>query len=661
MSLSVGDWVLLPEGLVAEVTDISGEPAQVRASAAVGGTIIRPLVNAELRWRPLPEDGLRVRMALDPDGVRAQAENDPVAIVVAALRDDGGAASTAEVRDSAAIVFPEASDLRRWWKRTQPKLDDDLRVDASDSLQRRYRLLAPGGKQIDRVRPRRSGTLRNSLELLDGPTLLRARQTASSPAGLDDEARADLMVEAHLAADPSVDSTDRFLAGEVGLLVGEWSEDQLGRTMGEAVLDVDVMRVRDKASRERARSLAAAYLDAVPDLVPAGKVPVLASSAARGETSGAAAQHIAARLGIGATVVAGWGISWSAPGSVEAGAIDYPVDLQRYQRRLRQMLEGAAADASTQVGEYLTECLDALASIAGLAQKGDEWERTLAVVADAFWKAGIGRSIEVRSAVRAAAPMHEAAWFALVAGAPTQGLATMRQPLEQAYVASGRVLPAIREFCERSAIDEAAMLLWIARDLGRTTRLREIVVDAMQVTDADSTAHSDSVSLAGTVWPDHPDVIRELQLQDDAARRAIVAGDAARTTALLLTAGGWRAMVRELHELATSATSARDDALARRDTAEAKVIELEAALERRREAVQQVKTDQTREQTSNTSRLGISLFKPVAIALADSLESQSLAALQDRAGRHPRTGAYSAAGRHRRDGGLRPGSSYLGR
>jgi molecular chaperone GrpE (heat shock protein) len=60
-----------------------------------------------------------------------------------------------------------------------------------------------------------------------------------------------------------------------------------------------------------------------------------------------------------------------------------------------------------------------------------------------------------------------------------------------------------------------------------------------------------------------------------------------------------------------------------------RVAELEAALERRREAIQEVQQQRSDDQASSAQRIATSLYKPIAAALADSFEANSLVALQD--------------------------------
>lgn len=90
--------------------------------------------------RSLTDDLLRVRVLADPEGLRRQAEEDPVAILAQALREAGGQASTQELRKAIEGLAVAGADWSKWWTKARKRIPDDPRVDDSLAYRQVYQL-----------------------------------------------------------------------------------------------------------------------------------------------------------------------------------------------------------------------------------------------------------------------------------------------------------------------------------------------------------------------------------------------------------------------------------------------------------------------------------------------------------------------------------------
>ena len=329
MGLKSGDWVELPDLSVAKVSGSSEGTDIVKAEVVTGKTVARPSSYATSRWRRLPEDGLRVAWALRPDDVTREASDDPVGVVVRALRDEGGLASTRDLKGGLQRVMA-ASVFAAWWKRTQRKLEDDPRVDTSEALQHRYRLVAEGQRPATRLRPLVSGRVRAGRRLADAHRLLDARERAKQKAGLTPQEEENLQAVADLARDPAIEPTDRFMAGEIRVLLAKSDEAELSVVLGTDLMNINVLRIREHESRTRVLRLAQSTLTLGSTL---DIVPTLASSVAAGGEWRKRAVELAEEHGVPLLAALGWGLSWDVPGSDIAAEVNYPDDLRRYSRR----------------------------------------------------------------------------------------------------------------------------------------------------------------------------------------------------------------------------------------------------------------------------------------------------------------------------------------
>jgi transcription elongation factor GreA len=91
----------------------------------------------------LPEDGLRVKALDDSAGLRALLDGGDPDVIVRALRDIGGAGTSAQLRSQVEAALPGA-DWNHFWKQAKDRLKGDGRIDLSEAYRQTYRL-APDG------------------------------------------------------------------------------------------------------------------------------------------------------------------------------------------------------------------------------------------------------------------------------------------------------------------------------------------------------------------------------------------------------------------------------------------------------------------------------------------------------------------------------------
>ena len=136
--LEVGQWLDLGNGRVGLVAEV--EDGMVHVELPGGQIVDRPLAFGLVHWRRVADDGVMVRRALDPQGLVALAESAPAEVIVGMIRDLGGEATTASLRDALSPDPIPSEEYTGWWRRVQSKLETDPRIDPTMARQRRYRL-----------------------------------------------------------------------------------------------------------------------------------------------------------------------------------------------------------------------------------------------------------------------------------------------------------------------------------------------------------------------------------------------------------------------------------------------------------------------------------------------------------------------------------------
>ena len=255
-AIEVDGWYVLPDDRLVRVAEVDETQGQVLVESSRGAVDDWPLKVAADRWRRVPTEGYRVRLASDRSSIETLASDDPVAVVALILGDRGGSAETSEIMAELGRLFDEEA-AASWWKRTQRRAATDERIDDSQALQKRYRLVPAGGRKLGRHRSRVSEETLGGFRQLDADVLRKSRVAAKSKTPPSVDEQFGLMTEADYASDETIDPTQRFLAGEIGVMLGRWTQEELSTHLGEAVASVDLTRVKDHDSRDRALDLMA--------------------------------------------------------------------------------------------------------------------------------------------------------------------------------------------------------------------------------------------------------------------------------------------------------------------------------------------------------------------------------------------------------------------
>jgi hypothetical protein len=631
MSFQPKDWVALPDGTVAQVVEVGrdGDHEAVLVETPGGSVHERPVAFAERNWRRLPADGLRVRVATAPELVRLQTREDPIGVVAAALLDAGGTATSDEIQEAVGLVVPE-QELRAWWRRIQRRLEDDDRIDTAQALERRYRLIAPGERKLGRLRARRTGRSRDGRELLDWPTLLDARERMKDKGPRSDSDLGDLLAEAARADDPTVEPTGRFLAGEIAIVLGTSTEDELAARLGEDCFALDLLRMKEHDSRDRALRLALRRPDAPIDVVapPPTEGPTLWSAIAAGPRWAEPVVQRMTEIGVPARPIVARALTWAIPGSPEAGDLNYPLDLEIYRKRVPVLgeLVQSLRDAGNEV--VAAACLQGLRWLEEVPQHGSEWTAVAGSLCAVMWDACATDPGAARAAVGKGSELGVDSWRVIAETVPPDLMGMLESVLRDAYAARPSLLPAFTELVARRGSDPVRAILDVARTVIAGTTARTIAVDAVHQSSGIRGAGRESATLAGTIWPEHPDVKARLEALQEAVRTEILTG-IGEMGPVLLSGKAWSQVVGSTHAHIEHVEQAAATANQATTEATSRVADLEAALERRREAIQEVQQRRSDDQASSAQRIATSLYKPIAAALADSFEAGSLGALQD--------------------------------
>lgn len=633
-----GRWARLPQGRLVRIIGV--EDDVVLAERTTGSTLERPLAHVEARWRLLDDDCLSVRAVTDPAGLADLAESGPVDLVVEALRELGGEAETQEIKwllERAVGQWVGTGDaFKSWWRRIQQKLGDDPRIDDSRSLQRRYRLLGPGETKPQALRGRLSDRERGGRRLADAPTLRKARERAlRKRPPLSHDERLDLEREAALADLPDLDATDRFMAAELGTWIGLRAVPDAVRVLDEDLLRLDLLRVRHKASKDAALRWLRTWLesrDEQPE-VGANAPPTVASAMALGGKLAEQVASLAADLEIPRSALVEGALTWSFPGSPEAEPKKLPNDYAPYLARLERFgAQLATADPDALVGIER----GALRVLAGLAGSKAHASREAEVVAVLARLAASGRGL------LAAAAMSPPTAIAKLA--PARLNALLQVPTGSGGGWARTYLPAVELAFERDpweyrgtveligtliGEDPGAIVLRVTRRAARRERIALMALAGARIA-TESSTRADCVALAGTADPDDPGVVPELVGLATAVGDALLEGRVEAPGLLVFGPSAWREFATRVLERTSAADTREAAAKATMEAAERLVVESEAVAEQARAALAATRLSSEAQSRVSTARLVAHVLKPVAAALADSIEAPSVEALQDR-------------------------------
>ncbi len=612
----------------------------VLAETSSGATVDRPVSHVLARWALLTADSLLVVRSVDPEGLRSRAASTPVDVIVDALRDLGGAAETAAIQELLERVIGawvgSGDAFKDWWRRVQPQLADDPRVDDSHSLERRYRLLGPGEAKRTPYRDRVTDETRGGRRLAFAPLLKGARERARRPKPALSEAEADeIRREVELADLPELDATDRFMAAELGMWIGLRSTDDAIAVIGEDLLGLDLLRIPQKASRSTALAWLASWVRARDeDWTFSGGVPAtLASAAAFGAELMEGVWDLASRLGLSRAAVIEAAVSWAYPGSEASRPWKLPNDYEAYQSRLHRY---EAYLASGEQDLLIGVERGAIAALMGLAASEKHLSRTGEVVGQ-LAKLAVGARVRLEPASRLMP--------AAIAQLPPIRLEAL---LQVRHAGGGRwaqtYVAAVEEAFEREPTaykgplsllatlvgeDPGTIALRVTRRAVRRDRVATMALVAAEVA-SDPGVRADCVSLAVTADPDDPRVQGEMATTANAVATALLDGkvDVAGTT--VFTRSGWRQFgVRMENRLADAERSVQAAEATARE-AQARLAQATAAAGETRSALAASRSSAETQTRDSTARLAANVLKPVAAALSDSIEAPSLEALQDR-------------------------------
>lgn len=634
-----GRWAQMPNGRLVRIIGVDGD--MVVAETTTGTTVDRPLAHVQARWTLLADDSLTVQAATNADTVRARLEARPVDVVVDAIRELGGEAESARIQElleqTVGTWVGTGDDFKDWWRRVQQKLGDDSRIDDSRSLERRYRLLEEGeGKHLP-LRDRVSDVERGGRRLAFAPLLKSARERArAKKPPLTDDEHIELRREAALADLPGLDPTDRFMAAELGTWIGRQTVAEASAVLAEDLLHLDLLRIPHKASRDSALDWLSAWLDShLEDWTwqGASAPPTIASAAALGAPWEAAAASLAARMGVARSAMVEGAISWSYPGSDESKPWKLPADYLPYLARLeRTEALLVTADRDLLVGiERGT-----LRALAGLAASPKHTSKTNEVLAR-LARLSVGARRGLGNEAKAPAPV-------VAQLQPDRLAALLNVPSGGGGAWAGTYLTSVEAAFERDpdayrgAVTFLGLLIGedpgeiasrVVRDVARRGRIATMALVAMDIA-SDPRVRADSAALAGTAGGNHPRVAAELTKIANTAAEAVLAGEVTTPGTLLFSAASWRTFATRMFARLDEASTNERRAEAAAAEAERRIAEFGAAAEQARIVLAASRTSTETQSRVSTSRLAANILKPIALALADSIEAPSLEALQDR-------------------------------
>lgn len=634
--MNKGNWVLLSDERVGLITSWDVASGLAVAETPSGATVDRPISFAEHRWRVLPDDGLRVLRAIDPGAIKATVANTPNDLVVLALKDAGGAIETTQLRQDLTPDPIPGDEWERWWKRVQIRLDQDERIDCSRAREHRYRLRREGetASAVD-LRPAKQDEQRLGRTLADAPQLRRARERGAKPGPHSADDRALLDLEIALAEDESVDPTDRFMAAELGVWVSRFEASQARVVLGSDVLAVDLLRVPGHESRSLAIEWAFSFVDEHrSDPEASGTVIAFQSAVAAGPPWSAAAIAGLTQRSLPVRGAMAGALGWAIPGSPEAGQHKYPEDLEVFVRRVeraRALREGRDGPALAGLWEGAIKAVDALPS----TPKHDADVRRLRTsIAEFAWSSWDAIDASSRPSFREVRPLSDDALTLIIRAGTREQLKALERPLLEWFAIDPRRYgPALRLYATTQGTNASAMGLQAALDLLQRSKVHVVAQTLLRwaVDDPGMDELTEQIaSLAVTTAPDDPEAKKLLdQLAEQAAARLLEGRDAG-SGPLTFSSTGWtrfaQLMRLQLEESAAKQATASQAAADARAESE----RLQRLSERRAESLTEARAATGERSSRDANQLASTLLKPVALALADSYQANSLEALRDR-------------------------------
>ncbi len=134
---------------VGEILDHDGENVTVRFAGKPEHVFKRTLAERALERRD--RDDLRVLLVFASDRLAAMREQDPAGLVAAALRSTGGEAKPRDVKRLLSPAVIPAEGWSEWWKKARKILEDDERIDLTQSFRDLIRLADQPGAESGEV------------------------------------------------------------------------------------------------------------------------------------------------------------------------------------------------------------------------------------------------------------------------------------------------------------------------------------------------------------------------------------------------------------------------------------------------------------------------------------------------------------------------------
>jgi hypothetical protein len=635
MKLAEGTWVKLTGGGIAKIVEVDPEKGVVLAETPDGEPVDRPLAYAEARWQPIGEADLRVQRILDPVRIKRLVGDDPVALVVDVINQAGGAARVADVRAALTPQPIAVDDFELWWKNVQRRLAGDVRVEASNARDGLYRVASALGSRATPLGDPVSDERRGGRLLADARHLLRARALVGDASAAAREHRRFIEQEAGLFRLTELDPTDRLLSFDLAARANLESAEGASEALGEDLLQVDLTRIRDKATRRKALVWAARFAESVDSEARAGLAaharPILASSGAIGDEFEASALELARTLESTGDVVSEGRLGWAVPGSEEAGKPKYPDDLDAFEKRLGRW--AATGGASAEKGSTIAGAVDALQVLHDSNTHHQQWQRLMERLAALVWE-----SLPMADAILLLRTRHRrlrpAAAAALVRVAGRSSLPLFQPLLTNWFKESPEAYRSVLlDLAGRTGADPIGLIANIARGEISATRAPALAAMAFDMARADGRTDEVGVAvanLAGTIAEDTPGVREALTERASDITRGLLAEDSPTPGQAWFGAREWKALadsvLRKLRDEREAADAAKADAAAAR----AQVARLEQSLQLREQALSSSRTDIAANERGASQRVATNSLRPVVTALADSFEANSLAGLQAR-------------------------------
>jgi hypothetical protein len=514
-----------------------------------------------------------------------------------------------------------------WWRRAQLKLEDDERFDATRSRDRMY-ALATGISAIGRpLLPALRDEHRRGRRMADGPQLKRARERAQQRGPWDENDEALFRRELSIAHETTADPTDRFMSAELGIWLERTTEAEARGRIGDDAYQVDLVRIPGHASRTLALDWAFAG-------TPQGDAITLRSAMAVGPPWSARVLDALAQSPSALRQATFGYLGWSVPGDEDAGPAKLKDDIPTFERRVALVTEAAGGfSPEARLGVW-DGGLHALASFPKSSVHAAAVERLKASVAYVCWAIYAGLEPGMRPPLKSMPPMSGDAYAPLVRAAPAAAQKELRAAVVRWYGDD----PAGQFSNLRLTADllgENALRLGLeaAGRVTSQTNLPRIALQLMNSLDTTSIADEASaavVNLAVTAVPDDPTVASALDRLAEAVAEGYVRGTARIPGPITFSRSGWErfsaVVAQQLEDSAAAERRAVDEASA----AKAEADESRTLAEQRARALTESRGTASSEVRQDAGRLAANLLRPVALAVADSFEAQSLESLQDR-------------------------------